>query len=417
MTLPIADSLAVSPRSATPEAIRVLVMLGGIPLHGQERGNIQVFHALKDAGVDALFVTHEGYGHESIQPALDRLGLKWTVATYPDRIGRGMGPRDWASRLRQIVRGNLQFWRAARAYRPTHVHVCNEGHLLPLLPAVKAIRRPVVFRLGDEPRQHLPVFRQIWRRAFVPAVSRFVCVSEYIREKLIAAGAPPEKTRVIYTYPQERKPLGAEERLGGSAGASGGEARLRELAEVPFRGTTFVYMGQLSEEKGVGLLVEAAMRLCTDRSDVRFLIAGDYVWQNPFAQGLMRKVEEGGLADRVWFLGYVEDVPGLLALADVHVCPSVWEEPLSNTVVEAKRAGVPSIVFPSGGLPEIVADGEDGTVTREKTAEALFEAFQVYADFPPDELTRRKHMAAGSLERLGVTREAFIRAWRAVYAE
>jgi glycosyltransferase involved in cell wall biosynthesis len=395
---------------------RVLVQLGGIPLWGQERGNIQVFNALKDVGVDSLFVTHKGYGHESIQPTLDRLGLRWTVGTYPQRIGKGMSSRQWAERLEEIARGNRDFYRSGRAYRPTHIHTCNEGHFLTSLPAIRALRVPVIFRLGDEPRQHSRLFRKVWRRAIIPTVSTFVCVSEFIRGRLLAAGASPERIRVIYTYPAERPARHPGEALGGSAGSTRGDDKLSSLQAVPFEGRTVAFMGQLSALKGVDLLVEAAVALCRERDEVRFLIAGDYSWQNPFAQRLMAEVEAAGLAERIRFIGFVDDVPRLLAASDLHVCPSVCDEALSNTVVEAKRARVPSIVFPSGGLPELIEDGVDGEITDAKSAAALTAALQRWLDSDPNLLRAAGEHAGASLARLGITKERFTQAWREVYA-
>ena len=104
---------------------RVLVIFGSIPLLGHERGNIQVFNALKERGVEALFVTHKEYGHEVIQPALDRLGHRWTVATYPRLFSRGMDLQTWATRLRSAAQGLVEFWRIGREFKPTHVHT---GH-------------------------------------------------------------------------------------------------------------------------------------------------------------------------------------------------------------------------------------------------------------------------------------------------
>jgi glycosyltransferase involved in cell wall biosynthesis len=395
---------------------RVLVQLGGIPLWGQERANIQVFTALRDAGVDSLFVTHKEYGHEVIQPALDRLGHQWTTGMYPRLIGRGMSSREWAQRMKEVWLQNRDFFRAGRRYQPTHLHACNEGQFLTSLPAILALRVPVIFRLGDEPRQHRPIFRHVWRRLIIPSVSQFVCVSEFIRGKLLAAGAPPERVRVIYTYPQERVPLAAGERLGGSAGTTRGSDNLRVAAAEAFTGRTFAFMGQLNELKGVHHLVRAAMKLCGERDDVRFLIAGDYAWQNQFAKDLIAAVNTAGLSDRIRFLGFVEDVEQLLALSDVHVCPSVWDEPLSNTVVEAKRGGIPSIVYNSGGLPELIRHGVDGMVVNEKSIEGLYLALSRAADLPYEKLAGMKHSARSSLERLGITRERFIRAWSEVYA-
>jgi glycosyltransferase involved in cell wall biosynthesis len=402
--------------SPARRSARVLVQLGGIPLWGQERGNIQVFTGLKEVGVDALFVTHKHYGHEVIQPALDRLQHKWIRGTYPKRIGRHMTVRQWLERLGEIALGNWDFFRAGQAYQATHIHVCNEGHFLTLLPAIRALRVPVIFRLGDEPRQHTPFFRKLWRRAIIPSVSQFVCVSEFIREKLLAAGAPPERVRVIYSYPQERMPLRPGERLGGSSGRINGDEHLLALSTEPFDGRTFVYVGQLNALKGVDLLVGAALRLCRERDDVRFLIAGDYSWQNPFAERLIEEVAAAGVAQRIRFLGYVADVERLLSLGDVHVCPSVWEEPLSNTVVEAKQIGRPSLVFASGGLPELVTTGLDGIVVTDKTEDGLYSALSRAAAISEDRLAEMSGAARSSQQRLGITRDQFIRAWADVYS-
>ena len=54
---------------------RVLVLLGNIPLLGQERGNIQVFYALKKHNLGAVFVTNRAWGHLHVQPMLDSLSL------------------------------------------------------------------------------------------------------------------------------------------------------------------------------------------------------------------------------------------------------------------------------------------------------------------------------------------------------
>lgn len=395
----MSEQAEVDERDAPPAA-RVLVIFGNIPLLGQERGNIQVFKALKGA-VDALFVTHKEYGYEIIQPTLDALGLRWTPATYPRLFSRGMDLRTWLKRLREVAVNNWEFLRAARAYRPTHVHVGNEAHLLGLLPALWLVRVPVVFRLGDEPRQHRPLFRAIWRRLLIPRVSQFVCVSEFIRGKLLEAGAPPERVRVIYSFPADRSV----------------RPENHDVEPEPFDGVTVAYMGQLSVEKGVDLLVEAAITLCETRDDVRFLIAGDYTWQNPFAKALIQRVEALGLRQRIQFLGYVKDVPRLLAEAELHVCPSVWEEPLSNTLVEAKRAGVPSIVFRSGGLPELVQHRVDGYVCAEKTAAALRDGIESFLSEGSEARREAGRQARRSLETLGITRGAFASRWLAVYRD
>ena len=111
---------------------------------------------------------------------------------------------------------------------------------------------------------------------------------------------------------------------------------------------TVFYIGQISANKGVDLLVDVALRLVVEYP-VRFLIAGDYSWKNPMAQALIQKVGDLGLQDRIVFTGFVDDIDPLYAQSHVHVAPSVLEEAYGLTVVEAKKHSLPSIVFPSGG--------------------------------------------------------------------
>ena len=388
--------------------IRVLVLLGGIPLHGQERGNIEVFRALKPHGVEALFVTHKGYGNELIQPFLDSLGLRWVAAPI---VGFwSFRPRLFVDRVREFVEGNRAFVRAARKFNPTHIHAGNERNVLNLLPAIWRLRRPFVFRLGDSPRSHRWAFRTYWQRFIGPSIAQMVCISDFIREKAIEAGMDKEKLTVIRNAPPARAPRSGPPDLP--------DDLVAEVAGAAseFRGCTVVYVGQLNKGKGVDLLVDSARTLCRERDDLRFLIAGDYTWQNPFAQSLMDALEQAGLSDRIRFIGFVEDIPALLSLADVIAVPSVGDEPLSNVVSEAKRENVPAVVFPSGGLPELIAQsGEDGIVCHGRTADALTDGLRLYLDLDADALAAKKGAAYESLETLGLTERHYVDAWMKIY--
>lgn len=381
--------------------MRILVLFGNIPLLGKERGNIQALKVLAEQGAEVLFVTNKEWGHEAIQPMLDDLGLKWTTMTVARPLRRAMTPSDVLGVARDVVVGWKELYRVVRRFQPTHIHIPNEYQSLYNLPVLLLARRPIVYRLGDAPIQTPPILKNLWSRLFVPRVDAWVCISQYVRERLIEAGAAPQKIRVIYNYPPERPAVSTESCL----------------HVEPFSGRTVVYLGQLTEEKGVGLLVEAAIDLCHAGDDVRFLIAGDYTWQNPYAEALIEQVQALGLSHRIRFMGYVKDVPSLLAAADIHVCPSVWEEPLSNVVPEAKQAGVPSVIFPSGGLPELVTHGVDGYVCRTKTAEALREGLDYFVDMDEEHLNAVGAAASNSLEQLGITAESFKNAWLGVYTD
>jgi glycosyltransferase involved in cell wall biosynthesis len=110
-------------------------------------------------------------------------------------------------------------------------------------------------------------------------------------------------------------------------------------------------LGRLHPNKGFDLLLEA---LAATR-EVTLWIAGD----GPLRQRLERLATRLGIIGRVRFLGWREDVPRLLAAADLLVCPSL-HEPLGNVVIEAWSAGLPVVATASDGPAGLIQDGESG---------------------------------------------------------
>ena len=110
-------------------------------------------------------------------------------------------------------------------------------------------------------------------------------------------------------------------------------------------------LGRLHPNKGFELLLEA---LAATR-EITLWIAGD----GPLRARLERLATRLGITGRVRFLGWREDVPRLLATADLLVCPSLYE-PLGNVVIEAWSARLPVVATASDGPAGLIEDGESG---------------------------------------------------------
>jgi glycosyltransferase involved in cell wall biosynthesis len=110
-------------------------------------------------------------------------------------------------------------------------------------------------------------------------------------------------------------------------------------------------LGRLHPNKGFELLLDA---LAATR-EITLWIAGD----GPLRARLERLATRLGIAGRVRFLGWREDVPRLLAAADLLVCPSL-HEPLGNVVIEAWSARLPVVATASDGPAGLIRDGENG---------------------------------------------------------
>ena len=128
------------------------------------------------------------------------------------------------------------------------------------------------------------------------------------------------------------------------------------------------WVGRLVREKGVQVLLAAAPKILTYHPQTKFIIAG----KGPYEQELRRLADQLGLADRVYFTGYVDDDTrnALYSWASVAVVPSLYE-PFGLVALEAMAAKTPVVVADTGGLGEIVRDGYDGLKCPPDNANAL----------------------------------------------
>ncbi len=133
----------------------------------------------------------------------------------------------------------------------------------------------------------------------------------------------------------------------------------------------------------------------------------------PEEAALKRLAHGLGVAERVRFLGWRDDVAALFAAADVLVCPS-RHEPLGNVVIEAWAQDRPVVAAASAGPAALIREGENGLLAPVDDTAALSAAIRRLMNDP--ELRRR--LAAGgraSYER-DHTEAAVVAKYRAFFA-
>jgi glycosyltransferase involved in cell wall biosynthesis len=259
-----------------------------------------------------------------------------------------------------VLRTNVAILGDALRFRPTHVFVPDFAAALRCAPALWILRRygvPVIMRLGNAPG-HTRLDHVIWKTVLDRCVDLFVSNSDFIRRELAAHGVDPEKMRVIYN----------------TAPARGA------YAPAPRTRGRIIYVGQIIPPKGIAALLDAVAIVRGAGVAASLDVVGDIDgWEPPayagYRQALRDRAARPDLAGAVRFLGPREDVPELMAAAALHCLPSRPEQKEGFAVVtlEAKRAGLPSVVTPSGSLPEVVRHGVDGWVARDFSAEAIAE--------------------------------------------
>jgi glycosyltransferase involved in cell wall biosynthesis len=375
-----------------------LALFGARVIFGAERENIESLAALREQGCEVLcLVRHEDW-NDHVPAALDARGLAWRKVPYIDGWLRGWRMRTILRNPVALIVGNWRFLKISSKFRPTHIHAFNSFYILSFLPSLVLMRAPMIYRAGEKPVTHRWFFRMLWR--FVVArTCCFVPVSNFLAGELKATGVKAERIEVIHGVPPKR--LGKEVRSA------------MPLPDCAMRDIVFV--GQITKSKGPQLLVQAFRTIVESNAQARLLIAGRISeWSgDQWARDLRDSVEHDcSLRSRVIFLGFVENVPELLRGREVLVVPSLVEEGLPLVVMEAKAASVPSIVFPSGGLPEMIQHNVDGFICQNKSIEALIEALNSYME-DPSATVRHGAAAGASLDRLGVRQ--FASRWLALY--
>jgi len=375
---------------------RVLAALNGLELFGHERGNIEVFKILREQGAEVIVgVNTRPDNHVKVE--LHRLGF--------DTFDLPFGPQwsiQWVRKepmialtnVLAVLRSSWHFHRAIRTFRPSHVHLGSPLAYSYVALALGASRVPLVYRMGDCPPTDSPFNLRIWRMA-MRRTAHVVSNSEFVRESALRAGA--RNISIIYNLAPSRIFRNTDE----------------EVKKHDNLNKSIVYVGAISKEKGLFELIEAFSQLVLDDPLLQLDILGGSRWDTSFRSQLIELISLKKVEGSVRLHGHLDDPSRFYRCAAIHVAPSLWEEPLANVVMEAKREGTPSIVFPSGGLPEMIRHQIDGYVCREKSVDALVEGLRwMLAD--DERLARMGKSARHDFDtRFG--RERFAREWASVY--
>ncbi|MCB0324048.1 MAG: glycosyltransferase [Bdellovibrionales bacterium] len=181
--------------------------------------------------------------------------------------------------------------------------------------------------------------------SFVTAVSR------HTLEKLFDFGIPPERAQVV------GNPI--------AFAAADAEVRTAKRRELQISSTTWVWLhaanlrpvkDQATLLRGFAHSLKSLRRSPSDRTiDPLLLIAGDGKGRG----ALEELAVELGIAERVHFLGFRQDIPELIAAADGFVLSSL-SEAMPMSLLEAASAGLVVAASSVGGIPEVVRDGDSG---------------------------------------------------------
>ncbi len=174
-------------------------------------------------------------------------------------------------------------------------------------------------------------------------------------------------------------------------------AVVRKALDTPESAPLLLALGRLHRNKAFDVLLRALAEL----PQAFLWLAGS----GPEEGTLRSLAEKLGVASRLRFLGWREDVAALLAAADILVCPSRIE-PLGNVVIEAWAHGTPVVAAAAIGPMNLIESGENGLIVPLEDASAMALSVRTLIDNPA---LAQRFAAAGRLAYLeNFTEEAVV---------
>ena len=171
-----------------------------------------------------------------------------------------------------------------------------------------------------------------------------------------------------------------------------------------------LFVGRLVDHKDLPTLLRATARLRAQGSAVRVAIAGD----GPLRTEIENVVDSLSIRDTVRLLGQRDDIPDLIAAADVVVLPSV-REGLSNVILEGMMGGKPVVASRAGGNIELVEHECSGLLFEIGDDAGLAAALQRLADDPL--LRKRLGQGASSRAQTQFSVPSMVKAYEKTYSD
>ena len=289
-----------------------------------------------------------------------------------------------------------------RAFRPQVVVSCtNKDHFC----AGYACQRagvPSIWWVNDVMSREFfswplrAAFRWQARRA-----AHLTPVSDYAGDALRRAGIPPGRmTRIHNGLPLSRyqpQPRGFLRR------------HLSIAPDQPMIGL----VGRVAPWKGQRFFLELARAWAKEGQAGHFIVIGKVFNEDQaFERDLRQWVETQGLAGRVHFASFQENLVAALSDLDVMVHASLRPEPFGRVIIEAMAVGAPVIAARAGGVPEIIEDRQNGWLAAPGDLREYLTALR--QRFQDEELTRKIREAAGRVVRERFTIERVLDQFEAI---
>jgi glycosyltransferase involved in cell wall biosynthesis len=195
------------------------------------------------------------------------------------------------------------------------------------------------------------------RRYELDRVDAVIAISQQIEQSLIAGGVSMKNVRTVYSGIDLSKGQSPHD-----------DQAIRRTIGLPTGAVVLGTVANLFPRKGYEMMLRALPAIVRTVPMVHYVIVGSD--DHDYADRLKRLAQELEVADRVHMVGFQDPVQPFLASLDLYVHPALMEG-FGIAVVEAMAMGKAVVATTTGGLPEVVAQGENGLLVPPGDVESL----------------------------------------------
>ncbi len=211
---------------------------------------------------------------------------------------------------------------------------------------------PIVI-CGQRNARHEPSVRLKLDKLTQSLCHKIVANTQAGKDKLVSQqGVAPSKIKVIYNGVEP-----AARRLD-----------VRALITAPKSATFIGFVGTLSKQKNVSVLLAAVARL---HQDVHLVLLGD----GPERRALEVQARLLGIERRVHVLGHIDSAREYIGSLDILALPS-QREGMPNVLMEAMVQGAVCVTTAVGGVPELIEDTKTGFLAEPGSVDSFTDALE-----------------------------------------
>jgi len=325
-------------------APRIALVIDGLGPGGAEKTVLDVAGAFAAMNLETVIVYLQ---NRSSSTLLEACGQR-NIATVFSQISRLWKVHEW-----------LSFLRAIRRIRPDvlHAHLHYATIVSVVVGALLRIPTFVTLHTLEEPgfwsKTGLRLRLMFALLNYLPC--ELICLTNRSKEAVLKY--VPNKRDRIHIIPN------------GLSTSDWKVSERRFASHDPSRPMVLLSVAVLRRLKGLHHLVHAHAVLSRRFPNLHLHVVGD----GPERDNLEREAERVGCGERVVFAGQRPDVREIMQSADMFVLPTLFDA-LPTVIIEAMATGLPIIASRTGGIPEMIQDGENGLLVEPSNEDELIQA-------------------------------------------